>query len=203
MARRQAEDYDKKLDAIMREAAKLFAKKGFDGASLSDLAAACGVSKSLIYHYYASKEAILFDVMNAHIDQLVDVVRSLDNDHETPEDTFRALARALMRAYVGAANSQKVLLYELENLPGQQRSEIVRKQREIIDFAESLLKSASPLKEKNHHRLRAHTMLFFGMLNWTHNWFRSSGAIDRDEIADMAARSALHAVRDDVCETAT
>lgn len=194
MARRQAADYDRKRDVITTEAAKLFAKKGFDGASLADLAAACDTSKSLIYHYYPSKEAILFDVMSAHIDLLLGVVDRLKNKNAPPQEGFTELARELMRCYVGAAASQKVLLYELDNLPQQQRAEIVRKQREIIDFAEALLKQSAPHNVRDHGRLRAHVMLFFGMLNWTHNWFKPSGPVGRDEIADMAAEATLRAL---------
>lgn len=197
MARRQAEDYDKKRDVITGEAAKLFARKGFDGASLSDLSAACGMSKSLIYHYYASKEAILFDVMNAHIDALLGVVKDIDKNHKEPRAAFEALSRALMRAYIGAANSQKVLLYELANLPARERNDIVAKQRQIVDFAESLLARSAPRAARDRGRLRAQTMLFFGMLNWTHNWYNPSGPVGRDEVADMAAGAALRAVADD------
>lgn len=194
MARRQAADYDKKRCVITTEAAKLFAKKGFDGASLSDLAAACDTSKSLIYHYYASKEAILFDVMSTHIDLLLGVVDRLKNKDASPRELFAELSRELMRCYVGAAASQKVLLYELDNLPPQQRAEIVRKQREIVDFAEGLLKRSAPKSARDHGRMRAQVMLFFGMLNWTHNWYKPSGPVGRDEIADMAARATLRAL---------
>lgn len=194
MARRQAADYDKKRDVITSEAAKLFARKGFDGASLADLAAACDTSKSLIYHYYQSKEAILFDVMSAHIDLLLGVVRKLSGKDGSPRALFTELSRELMRCYVGAAASQKVLLYDLDNLPREQRGEIVRKQREIIDFAEDLLRRAAPENARDHGRLRAHVMLFFGMLNWTHNWYKPSGPVGRDEIADMAATATLCAL---------
>ena len=195
MARRQAADYEQKRDVIMSEAAKLFAKKGFDGASLSDLAAACNMSKSLIYHYYTSKEAILYDVMSAHIDLLLDVVHKLAEKDGPPHELFAELSKELMRRYVGAAASQKVLLYELANLPREQRSEIIGKQREIIDFAEDLLKRAAPQTASDHARLRAQVMLFFGMLNWTHNWFKPSGPVGRDEIADMAAAATLGALQ--------
>ena len=36
-------------------------------------------------------------------------------------------------------------------------------------------------------------MLFFGMLNWTHTWLKPSGAVSRDDVADMAAEMALAA----------
>lgn len=195
MARRQAADYDKKRDVITGEAAKLFAKKGFDGASLADLAAACRMSKSLIYHYYPSKEAILFDVMTAHIDLLLEVVHDLAKKDGPPQALFAELSRELMRRYVGAAASQKVLLYELDNLPAPERSEIIGKQRTLIDFAEDLLRRSAPDGMRDHDRLRAYVMLYFGMLNWTHNWFKPSGPVGRDDIADMAAAAALAALR--------
>ncbi len=191
MARQQAADYDQKRALITKEAAKLFASDGFDGASILELATACNTSKSLIYHYYSSKEEILFDVMNTHMELLLGVVRGLEVKDGAPADLFRQLSRGLMRRYTGAANSQKVLLYELGNLPKLEQKEIIAKQRQIIDFAEELLKRAAPATDLDHGRLRAHVMLFFGMLNWTHNWFKPSGAVSRDNIADMAAEKTL------------
>ena len=60
MARTQAPDYEERRIAIIDKAAELFARRGFMGASVADLAAACQTSKSLIYHYFPSKEDILF-----------------------------------------------------------------------------------------------------------------------------------------------
>src|SRR6185437_11202433 len=64
MARTQAPDYEERRNAMLEKAAELYAERGFLGASLADLAASCRTSKSLIYHYYPSKEDILFDVMH-------------------------------------------------------------------------------------------------------------------------------------------
>jgi len=64
MARTQAADFEQRREKIVERAAQLFAERGFLGASIADLAKACKTSKSLIYHYYSSKEEILFDVMH-------------------------------------------------------------------------------------------------------------------------------------------
>lgn len=188
MARTKAADYEDKRNLIMEKAAAVFARDGFAGASLSGLAEACGMSKSLIYHYYTSKEAILFDVMRAHMDELLSAI-----DAPIPAETveaaqrFRDFTRELLRRYTGAADKQKVLLYELGSLPQREHDDIVRKQRRLIDHVESLLAVAAPEGAKDKPRLRAKTMLFFGMLNWTHTWFRPGGPVSRDEVADMAA----------------
>lgn len=190
MARVQAADYDAKRAAITAHAARLFAARGFGGASISRLAAAGGFSKSLIYHYYAAKEDILYDVMRSHIDVLVAVKNDVADQKGSPEARLRRLAYDLLDHYVGASDSQKVLLYELNHLTPAQRDDIVAKQREIVDFTQSLF-AAIDRGGHDHGALRVKVMLFFGMLNWTHNWFRPSGAIDRDRIADKAVDAML------------
>jgi AcrR family transcriptional regulator len=192
VARTKAADYDEKRNLIMEKAAHAFARDSFAAASLSSLAEACGVSKSLIYHYYRSKEAILYDVMSGHIDELMSAIEG-----ETPADAagaarrLRAFTRELLRLYAGAADKQKVLLYELGALPEAQHREIVDKQRRLIDFVETLLRAAAPALSQDHAHLRAKTMLYFGMLNWTHTWMRDGGPVSRDEVADMATELLL------------
>jgi len=187
MARTQAADYDAKRDAITEQAAQLFARRGFAGASLSELAEKCQVSKSLIYHYYASKEAILYDVMIDHIDELLGAVEAAAGGNTSPAEAFRKLTKELLRHYVGAADKQKVLLYELESLPPPHKAEIVDKQRKIIAITEKALAAATPDAPKDRADLRARTMLYFGMLNWSHTWFSGKGPISRDGLAAMAA----------------
>jgi AcrR family transcriptional regulator len=194
MARTQAADYDRKREAITEQAAKLFAKNGFASASVSELAALCDVSKSLIYHYYPSKEAILFDVMSGHIDALLEIATSHSTPNRSAAEDLRSLARALLRRYVGAADRHKVLLYELSSLPKRERDEIVAKQREIIANVEAIIARGAPTLARDRPRLRATVMLFFGMLNWTHTWFNSSGPISRDDLADMAAGTILRSL---------
>ena len=202
MARTQALDYDQKRELITQEASKLFAKKGFGGASLSDLAAACKTSKSLIYHYYDSKEAILYDVMIAHMADLLSVRDEIENRQVSAQEKFQGFARVLMRHYVGAADSQKILVYEINNLPKTQQEEIIDQERQLISYAEDLLHKARPKPKgetgtPNQSRktlIRTKIMLFFGMLNWTHTWYRSDGPIDRDDIADIASKTILESL---------
>ncbi len=186
MARTQAADYEQRRDAIVEKAAQLFADQGFKGAAVSDLAVACNTSKSLIYHYYPSKEDILYAVMASHIDQLqLDTAEAMD----TPGDArakLHALVHRFMHHYVGAASRQKVLLNELDSLPADKRDTIVHKQRSIIDTVSGLLGEIDPLLGADPVRIRVQTMLLFGMINWTHTWYDPAGRLAPDTIADMA-----------------
>jgi AcrR family transcriptional regulator len=182
MARPQSPDYDKRREAILRAAARLYARRGFQGASVADLAKACRTSKSLIYHYFPSKDDILYAAMAAHLDALVAAAEEAVRTGGA-EARLRALTLAFMRLYVGAEDSHKVLLNELDNLPPARRAEVVAKQRRIIGAVEALVRELRPDAGALALPL---TMLFFGMINWTHNWFRPKGAVNADRLAEMA-----------------
>ncbi len=182
MARPQSPDYDKRRDAILAAAARLYARRGFQGASVADLAAACSTSKSLIYHYFPSKDDILYAAMAAHLDALVEAAHDATR-RGSAEAKLRALTLAFMRLYVGAEDSHKVLLNELDNLPPARRAEVVAKQKRIIATVEALVREIRP--EAGAIALPL-AMLFFGMINWTHTWFRPDGAVTADALAEMA-----------------
>lgn len=185
MARTQAADYDQRREEIVVQAARLYAKHGFLGASVSDLAAACEVSKSAIYHYYTSKEDILFDVMRSHISALDDAAREVRADAGDAARQLRALAHAFMGLYVGAADRHKVLLNDLDHLPAPRRAEIVSIQRGLIGAVEAIMLQIEPRLAEKPGGARAAAMLFFGMINWTHTWFDPAGAVSADALADM------------------
>jgi AcrR family transcriptional regulator len=186
MARKQAPDYEERRDAIVEQAAELFATRGFLGASVADLAQACGASKSLIYHYYPSKEDILFEVMDSHLVQLAEASTEVAGSGLAPAAALKELARRFMRLYVGAAARHKVLLNELDNLPAERRAAIVARQRTLIAELEQLLAKARPDLETA-GRLTPAAMLFFGMINWTHTWFDPKGPVTAEAVADMAS----------------
>jgi AcrR family transcriptional regulator len=188
MARPQSPDYDKRRETIVAAAAHLFARRGFKGASISDLATACGSSKSLIYHYFPSKDDILHEVMAAHLDALVDAAHDATKSGGARE-RLHALTLAFMRLYVGAEDSHKVLLNELDNLPAERRAEVVGKQRRIISVVETLIRDLRP--ELNPKTLPV-AMLFFGMINWTHTWFRPDGSMSTEALAQMTAELMLN-----------
>ena len=187
MARPQSPDADKRRDAIVESAAALYARRGFQGASVADLAKACGTSKALIYHYFPSKDDILYEVMAAHLDDLVDAADDAMQSGDARE-RLRALTFSFLRLYVGARHSHKVLLNELDNLPPERRVEVVAKQRRIIAAVETLVREIRP--DANPIVLPL-AMLFFGMINWTHTWFRPGGEVTPEALAELAVQLML------------
>jgi AcrR family transcriptional regulator len=195
MARTQAADYDERKEAIVATAAALFASRGFNGASVADIAQRGKISKSLIYHYYQSKEDILYDVMISHVRALEEAAREATTGDAAPERKLRELTHRFMALYVGAADRHKVLLNDLGDLPKPRRAEIVAVQRGLIEIVRRLLVEIEPALKRKAGASLAAAMLFFGTINWTHTWFDPKGAISAGALAEMAVDLVLGGLR--------
>jgi len=186
MARTQAAEYDQRREAIVEAAAALFASHGFTGASVADIAQRGKISKSLVYHYYESKEDILYDVMISHVRALEVAAREVMASKDAPARKLRELTHRFMALYVGAAARHKVLLNDLDRLTKARRAEIVGVQRRLIDLVQKLLVEIEPaLKRKSGASFTA-AMLYFGTINWTHTWFDPAGPVSAGALAEMA-----------------
>jgi len=186
MARNRAEDYEEKQQRIRTCAAGLFAARGFEATSAADIAAEGGFSKSLIYHYFESKEEILQDLLETHMDALLAAAEASLHEGDEPRTRLRAFVRAHMRLYATARAQHLLLINELDSLPPSGRQAIVAKQRRLVDMAADLFVQFAPaLREQKALRFPT-AMSFYGMINWTCIWYRPTGALSPDAFADLA-----------------
>lgn len=188
MARSRAKDHDEKRGAILRQAAIVFARDGYDRASMARLAAECGVSKALLYHYYISKEALLFDILQSHLAELVDVVEEADDPMLDPHKRLERLVVALLEAYRDADDEHQVQLAALSLLPEAAQQELKSLERQLVVIFSQAIKDVEPSLFEDKSLLKPVTMSLFGMLNWAYMWFRDGGALSREGYGKLATR---------------
>lgn len=184
MARPRSADYDDKRGAILRHSAAMFAQNGYDRTSMAEVAAACGVSKALLYHYYVSKETLLFDILRTHLQDLIDSVVAIDRTL-TPRARLRALIGAVLESYRDADDEHKIKLNEIGKLPAPRRRELIEMQRRLVAGFADAIAAVMPDIGRDKILLKPVTMSLFGMLNWHYMWFRERGAISREDYADL------------------
>ncbi|MBP7065814.1 TetR/AcrR family transcriptional regulator [Ferrovibrio sp.] len=184
MARPQAADYADKREAILDMAAELFARRGFAGASLADLAEASGYSKSSLYHYFGDKQAILYQAMQAHLAELTAIADTAMDVALPPEQQLRRFARATMRAYATARWKHRLLVNETASLAPAERRQVVAAQRALVQRVADLLERLRP--SANVAERWPNAMLFYGMLNFTYTWYDPAGAVTPEALADQA-----------------
>ena len=174
MARAIAHDHDEKRAQIQKSAARVFAAEGFHRASMAQIAASCGFSKANLYHYYDSKDALLFDLLDAYLSGLCERICGLELSGLLPEDQLRRTVAEILRAYQGADHEHQVQINALAALPRGQQDQLRAYQRELVGFVRDILARLAPTAfENDPARLRATTMSVFGMLNWYFMWVRA------------------------------
>jgi len=184
MARPKSAEHDSKRREILRRSAKLFAQNGYDRTSMAEVASATGVSKALLYHYYVGKENLLFDILHAHLQDLMDAVRAVDRKLVS-RARLRALIGAVLDAYRDADDEHKIQINELRKLPIARKKDLIALERALVSIFADAIAGAIPSIAGNQALLKPVTMSLFGMLNWHYMWFREKGPVSRDDYADM------------------
>jgi TetR/AcrR family transcriptional regulator len=195
MARPRATNYDSKRRVILDRSAELFSEYGYDRASMSRIATACGVSKANLYHYYKDKEELLFDVIRFHLENLLAVVEAADQPDSAPADRMRSLVAALLEAYRDADAQHNVQISSMRFLPEERQTELKNMERELVTTFSGAVAGVAP-DLKGTPLLKPVTMSLFGMVNWHYLWFRDNGAFSRADYADLVTRLIADGTRD-------
>jgi AcrR family transcriptional regulator len=198
MARPKSATHDIKRDAILDIAAQCFAVRSYPAASMNEIATACGTSKARLYHYYDSKEAILFDLMDRYTQRLLSLIALTDATAQRRNLDDRAalheLIRAFLQEYESSATRHVALLNDtqfLSDVPDEHlgspaispRELILNRQRDVVAAVTRALRRAYP-DRLNASNQTAITMMLFGMINWTFTWLRPGGPISYVAFAD-------------------
>jgi len=194
VARPRAADYDEKRRLLLHACADLFARQGYDRTSINDIAAACNVSKALIYHYYPNKEQLLVDIIRRHLADLLETVEAAVRRSDQAS-RLRAIIHALLEAYRDADALHKIQVNELSRLPEESQTELKAVERQLVGIFSEALAHAVPTLGGSPF-LKPVTMSLFGMLNWHYMWFRPGGSMSREAYADLATNLILAGARD-------
>lgn len=192
MSRSEAADHDDKRRKLLDQAARWFAEQGYDRASMSGLALACGVSKGLLYHYFSSKDEILAAIIFDHLQGLVDGLDALDEP--APEAWLLAASRTVLALYDGADHHHQLQLQAMHLLPDAQQAKLRELQRRMVETVAQRIADV-PGAPNDEQALRALTMSLFAMLNWFYLWHRPERDMARGDYANFASRLIIDALQ--------
>lgn len=192
MARTIAKDHGEKRTLIQKTAARVFADTGFDRTSMSMLAKECGISKAAIYHYYGSKDDLLFDILETHLKALRDRVAKITPAGKSPEEFLRAVIEEILLAYRGADDHHRVQLASLGALDEASQQRLGDLQRALVMQVSDAVKAVAPARVASDKKVqRAVTMSLFGMLNWFYMWNHDKGEQNRKDYAQLVCDMVL------------
>jgi AcrR family transcriptional regulator len=184
MGRGRHAGYDGQREMILARAAALFARGGYPGTSMNQVAEACGLSKATLYHYFRDKYELLVSIAEGHVTRLQGVVREALAAESTPAGQMRVLVRRLVEEYASAQNEHRVLTEDVKFLDAADGDRILAKEREVVAaFAQVVAALRPDLHEAA--MSKPLTMLLFGMVNWMFTWMKPDGPLAYDDMAPV------------------
>jgi TetR/AcrR family transcriptional regulator len=185
MARPKAATFDAQRGAIRDAAAQLFADQGYAATTVAEIAAACGVSKALLYHYYRDKEDLLNDIAASYVARLQAIAAEVQAERLPPAAHLRRLIARFMDEYEHSAARHRVLVQDVKYLARAHRAKVVAGQRDVVLRFAAALAPLTPHAPAQWHRPLA--MVLFGMMNWTFTWLREDGPLRHADLAPVLA----------------
>lgn len=186
MSRVRALDYDDKKQAILDAAAVLFAQSGYANVKMMDIARACRASKSMLYHYFPAKEDVLFEIMKEQVQSYLESIDEVARRPLPADEKLHEFVRMWVRKSAQARARITVLMYEFKFLTKRQAGVVGAMARRLIDRVAEIVAEVNPaLAQGPVPKHRTYTLLLYGLLNWTEVWFRSTGPIGVEEMADL------------------
>ncbi len=187
-SRSRARPPRRRREEIFEAAAGVFHEKGYKATSIQDIADAVGILKGSLYYYITSKEDLLFEILQGvHREGLQNLER-IEATSGTPMQKIRAFATLHVRHNAENLVKMAVFFHDFRSL-SPERQQLIVAERDLYDqhFRNLLIagqKDGSVCPDLD-PKLTA--IEIFGMMNWIYHWYRPTGSLSMDELAQTIA----------------
>ena len=184
----------RKLEMILRHSARVFAEKGYEGASIRDISRASGVSLSGLYYYVESKQKLLYLIQ---IHTFRTILLRLQHDLQgvsDPAARLRILVHNHLEYFLRHPMEMKVLAHEDDALAGEYRKEVAEIKRRYYGAALEIFEELRRTGKARRLNSRIAVLSLFGMMNWIHTWHRAQVDPQAEVLSDEMSQMFLHGV---------
>jgi AcrR family transcriptional regulator len=189
------ESFEQRLSHILAAATDLISRDGYEKASMRNVAAAAGVSLAGIYHYFDSKERMLFLIQFRSFSALLNSLREKVFGLADPVEQLRTMVRNHVDYFVANMPALKACSHELDSLSGPAYREILEIRRDYYTLTRSIidriLDAHAPSSALDRH---VATMSLFGTLNWLYRWYNPQRDRSPAALASQIVDQFLHGV---------
>jgi AcrR family transcriptional regulator len=178
---------------LTRQAARLFAEKGYHGTSIGEIAEALGVQKGSLYAHIKSKQDLLYETMvegarafHAGLDAIPEELPATEK--------IRLALRSHLRVVADQLDVATVFVQEWRYLEGERRDEIVAERRRYEERIRALFREGRELGELRSDLDDATAaLLALSAANWAYTWLQPGR--DTDDLADRFYEQLLDGMR--------
>ncbi|MBI1219624.1 MAG: TetR family transcriptional regulator [Rhodobacteraceae bacterium] len=179
-----------RLRAVARD---LFARHGYAAVSMRQIAAGVGVQAGALYLYTPDKQALLFELMRGHMDDLLAALAAEPMPAD-PCGRLAAFARFHVHFHLDRPAEVFIAYMELRNLTPENFAVLERQRHAYEDALEAILRDGAATGAFRVPDAKLATRALIAMLTGVTQWFRDGGRLGRAEVGAIYAEMALRAV---------
>jgi len=177
--------YDARRREVVATAAALFAERGYDGTSMSELTEATGLAAGGLYHYIEGKDDLLIAICDELLEPLLAWAREVVAAGDPPVEQLRELVGAWVAHVVEHRHHMLVFTQERQAIEHEHRWARVRSQRQAFErILDEVLARGEADGSMRFADRRLSLLALLGMVNYTPQWVRPGGRLTAEEIAD-------------------
>jgi len=185
--------FDRRLAELLASATSVFYEKGYEGASMRDISRASGMSLSGLYHYFDSKEKLLYLIQKHTFTTIVVRLRERLEQVSDPEQRIRMFILNHLQYFLDNRKAMKVLSHEDDVLKNGYGSEIAAIKREYYRICIGLLDEFKR-ERKLDFSSRLAVLSMFGMMNWIYTWYKPRIDANAEELAREMGDIFVHGI---------
>ena len=176
--------FDRRLADVLAHASRIFCEKGYEGASIRDLSRATGMSLAGLYHYFESKEELLYLIQKHTFTTMIETLRRKLEVSTDPEERLRIFIRSHLEYSLANKQAMKVLVHEDDTLKNGRGAEIAGIKKEYYRICFELLEDLRSAKGLEFSG-RLAVLSLFGMINWIYSWHNPRVDADASALAQQ------------------
>ena len=179
------EKFINKQEQLFDTAAALFAEKGYHGTSINDLARAMGLQKGSLYHYFKSKEELLFRLLDEYITAALNEVEKICALEDTPSEKLRQFMLFYSGFYAGDRDRMVLLIDDIDKLDESYRLQVIEKERRYYRALTGIFCQLQATGIMKPIPPAVAAFAFFGMVHYTCKWFQPDGEVTAEALGEM------------------
>lgn len=174
--------FSRRRDEILDHATEVFCEKGYEGASMRDLSRASGMSLAGLYHYFESKEKLLYSIQKQSFSTIVGNLRERLAVQVDPEARVRIFIQNHLEYFLANQKAMKVLSHEADVLKNGYGREVAAIKREYYLICVELVEGLG-IPQGPQFSSRLAVLSLFGMMNWIYTWHNPKIDADAGQLA--------------------
>ncbi len=182
---------DVQRQRVLSESAEIFSRRGFRATSMNEIAAAVGLSKPTLYHYFRSKEELLVRIYSDVLDESLAMGRDTVAAAASPLAAIRDLIASRVAYTCRHQALLKICFEEEHELPAELASEVLLRRHAFEDLFLTAVRGHLETYPNIPIGMtpRVYVNMCLGAANWCYKWYRAEGPSSPEELGEQIARS--------------